>query len=424
MDNNIKIEIILDTLELIKKSIINNVNNGEDYNLIKCPKYNPCYIKYGSGYKKLLGKIFKNLDHKKNFSGKYVKEFIDELVSEILENRIETVAKNPLIVDVFDDYFHEIIVYIPLEGIELEIDNLKIGNTILKKFDQSQKDFHLNKLDSMFTINPHVDNNEKKALMTHMNESLSEIVGKTCGEYRVFAEKDKGLELAEIECKKILDLLRYAISFLHHKNNNINVGFHGDLNSAIRYTLIAKSDFKTYHFIQKKIGPLFEFKISQEVSKELEKIGFNSISKIIKKPEVKLSDFEKTILLSLHWFSDSQTQSENDNEFLSLMVSIEIMLSPGKNENIVSVISEYTALILHKPNKYYNAIKEFKELYDKRSQIVHGSYNDVDKKELDKLRFITKNLLNWMVQNKIQFNSKDDMLSFLKEQNYKMKIFN
>jgi hypothetical protein len=104
------------------------------------------------------------------------------------------------------------------------------------------------------------------------------------------------------------------------------------------------------------------------------------------------------------------------------MVSIEIMLSPGINKPVTKSIAESIAIISHNSKRYDDAIDEFKELYAKRSQIIHGTPKSVEKKDLINLRYITKHLIIWMIMNKDQFNSKEDMLRFLKDQIYRYKI--
>jgi len=55
----------------------------------------------------------------------------------------------------------------------------------------------------------------------------------------------------------------------------------------------------------------------------MERIGAFKLSDILAKPEKQLTDFEKTLLRTLHWFSSSLTQPEIENQLLNMITCLE-----------------------------------------------------------------------------------------------------
>ena len=84
-------EIILKAIKVFRKSDIFKESFGEDYKEIKTDGKS-IFIKYNQNeYKSLLGQIFKGLSINNLFTTDLVKEFINDLVTEILKKGIDDV---------------------------------------------------------------------------------------------------------------------------------------------------------------------------------------------------------------------------------------------------------------------------------------------------------------------------------------------
>jgi hypothetical protein len=250
-NNKITIEtkkkLILDTVDLIENSEVFFESYGTNYRKIEIHG-NSIFIKYNERkYNVLLGEIFRDLKLKNNFSKEYVDEFISDLVTEIFEKGLDKVEKDPLMADIFEDTFYESIVYIPLDGIKMEKQLLTVGKINLREFTQKDADFHIQNISYLMAINPHYTNKRANGIVELEKERISRLIG-VCAEFQVYADPKKAIDLAEKECEKVLDLFRWTVSYIHHRNHNVYIGMKGEIPRSSRETLVAKTDFRSYNW--------------------------------------------------------------------------------------------------------------------------------------------------------------------------------
>lgn len=105
-----------------------------------------------------------------------------------------------------------------------------------------------------------------------------------------------------------------------------------------------------------------------------------------------------------HFESSDQTYSINQS-FLSLMTCIEIIFSPG-NE-LKNRVSRGVAILLgNSPEKSREIFSHMKDLYDKRSKLVHSGKKVVEK-DLFLLRHYAREALKKLVSNRVGVNLED-----------------
>ena len=116
---------------------------------------------------------------------------------------------------------------------------------------------------------------------------------------------------------------------------------------------------------------------------------------------------ESSLQLAFGSFELSYRIRDRNMSFLSLMISLEALLNPDRQE-VTYRVSRNTAVLLGKDKKDSKKIfDEIKNLYGKRSQIVHtGNSNSIDEKDLLKLRhYVRESIkeLNKISDNKVEF---------------------
>ena len=122
--------------------------------------------------------------------------------------------------------------------------------------------------------------------------------------------------------------------------------------------------------------------------------------------------FKRSFLqLSFENFELSYQIHDRNLSFLSLMISLETLFNPGQQE-LRHRVSRNTAVLLGKNKKNSEKIfGEIKNLYDKRSKIVHtGNSNSINEEDLLKLRHYVRESIKEI--NKIGDN-KDELLKIL-----------
>lgn len=368
---------------------------------------------YKQFYDELTGDIFKGFKLGNGFSGDYVRKFIDMLISDTLKTGIELVKKNPLIIDSFDDEFQEVFVYIPLDGIKIEVDELKIGKLTLRKMNELEVDYIYNQFLYLWANNQLVSKKMFEFNSNIIKNVILNFKDKTIAEFMIFAEEKLAVEEAKKECEGVIDLLRFSCQFFHTKEKT-SIGLESEIQRGNYQIIVHKADFYGYEIPNEYIGPVFEFEINDSTLDFMEETGIIKLSKIFGKSSRERTDFEKMIISGLHWFSDSMTQKQVENQFLSLMICLEIFLTPG-GERISGFISEAAAKIIC--DELIDRIelkKVIKEMYEKRSKIVHGSGKKLPNiGDVYQLQHIVANLLVWMVNRSDYFTKKKDLIDFI-----------
>ena len=122
--------------------------------------------------------------------------------------------------------------------------------------------------------------------------------------------------------------------------------------------------------------------------------------------------FKRSVLqLAFESFELSYQIHDRNLSFLSLMISLETLFNPGRQE-LRHRVSRNTAVLLGKDKKdSENIFVEIKNLYDKRSKIVHtGNSNSINEEDLLKLRHYVRESIKEI--NKMGDN-KDELLKVL-----------
>lgn len=125
----------------------------------------------------------------------------------------------------------------------------------------------------------------------------------------------------------------------------------------------------------------------------------------------KLPFKESSLQLAFGSFELSYQIRDRNMSFLSLMISLEALLNPDRYE-VTHRVSRNTAVLLGRDKEDSKTIfSEIKDLYNKRSKIVHtGNSNSIDEGDLLKLRHYVRESIKEI--NKIGDN-KDELLKIL-----------
>jgi len=161
----------------------------------------------------------------------------------------------------------------------------------------------------------------------------------------------------------------------------------------------------------KLIGQIALFKLDNESIGKMEKIGAFKLFDTLAKERQQLSDFEEALFRSIRWFSNHLDQYEIENQFLSLVVCLETLLTPRDNDPICNAIAEGIAILsITNDNNGDDMIEKrmdlksrVKKLYRKRSGISHGGKKQMFESEVRELKMIAMILLMEMIRRKHEF---------------------
>lgn len=199
-----------------------------------------------------------------------------------------------------------------------------------------------------------------------------------------------------------------------------NKFLHSYLDPTIRLMRLFKEGnicmpLRYYYFIDNGIPKSFtrtetHLHISPEPKYTLEDSEISDLDKFIQ--DTKLPFAEPLLQLAFENFELSYQTHDMNLSFLSLMISLEILFHPSGQGELTYRISRNAAVLLGKDKKDSKEIKgNVKELYSKRSAIVHaGKSNSMNKEDLLKLRHYVRESIKEF--NKIG-KSKGEVLDLL-----------
>jgi hypothetical protein len=343
-------------------------------------------------YEILVRKSIDRLDSSDKFTELTLEKFIDELLFSAVVGRSKEQILNEL--DSFlkhiESFNNEVLVYVPIEGLRLKFDNLRIGEITFKRMDRSS-----------FLEMAGVHETEPDWLFA---------------EFRVIAEPKRALERAQKEAEIAIDILRYALSSLRQSNEGFAIGIEGEVAKSIsRYPIIElNQSSESVSCLEVRRGVS---NITIDLAEVLEKSGANEVVNILNSSHSN-NDFEKAILRAIHWFSLAETHTGNENKLLALITCLETFLTSEYGNPIRNTIAEGTAIVVEETLETRKYIKQrVNDFYKQRSSISHGggskSTLDADIAELKK---IVQAFIQAMIKRKAEFNARKDVLSWIDDQ--------
>ena len=204
----------------------------------------------------------------------------------------------------------------------------------------------------------------------------------------------------------------------------MNVSLKAEENRQVRWTPIISCNMKSVSLKSELIGQIALFKLDNESIGRMEKIGAFKLFDILAKERQQLSNFEEALLRSIHWFSNHLDQYEIENQFLSLVICLETLLTPRNNDPVCTAIADGVAILsITNDNNGDDMIEKrmdlksrVKKLYRKRSGISHGGKKQIFESEVRELRMIAQILIIEMIRRKDEFQSQEELLSWIEKQ--------
>lgn len=341
-------------------------------------------------YQILVRKTINKIDSYDKFTESQLEDWISELlVSAVIGRTKEEILKElDSILNHIENYNTEVLVYIPIEGLKLEFDNLKIAEITFKKISQSS----FLKMAGYET--------ERDWLFA---------------EFRAVAEPTQALKRAQEKAEFAMHILRYALAFLENSNQLYAIGLEGEVGKTIsKYLIIKPANPNIIGCLEVTRGIS---NIGINLEETLENSGANEVVNILNMGNA-TSDFEKAILRAIHWFSLAEKQPGNENKILALITCLETFLTSEAGNPIRNTVSEGSAIILEKTLESRKYIKQrINEFYNQRSSISHGggSKNILDS-DIAELKKLVQLFIQNMIKRRSEFKARKDVLKWIDDQ--------
>lgn len=373
-------------------------------------------------YEQLLEQLLLQERWQEKYSAQYLDKAIQTIVATLLkEGRTPELAKRLFeqLKGEFDTFSEEYKVYIPVEGLNLLEDSFPMGKITFRKMTDALISDMFNQMKTIALCTTSATE-IKEANIAWVKQRIDSLRGTICAECCIVADSQRAREKAEEETRRVLDVLRYAISMLFSRGLNTMIGLRGEVSSSTYIVPTISLDGQRYELHLTNKGPLQPLILSPENIQKMEEIGIFEVAAILKHSE-HMTGFEKVLLRSIHWFASSQTQFEKENEFLNLMTCLETLLTPSGmaliSPSLANQVAEGVARLLAAELEDRIALKKrVHTLYGMRSGTSHGGQKTIQETDLLDLRSIALALIAQMIQRKNEFPNHEALLRMLEEQ--------
>src|SRR5713226_3389268 len=262
------------------------------------------------------------------------KQYIEGIVNQVLSNlhRDGNADKAPEYLDAviadLDNYTLEQTVYLPVDGIAMQVDELKLGKLLLKNMSgETLLNFEQKVVAGIMQRSPQRGN--EQLLAAWRKDALSILRNEAVAIYTTVAEPTKVQERAEEEWYQVAHILRYFIFLAYQKNWHIGFGLRGDVRYGVGQAIVIPSTYETFskHETLKSPQP---FVITQEIVAGMKQLGVFALTDMLDPQNA--TAFSDTLLTGIGWVANALIQDEPANEFLSLVSCLETFLTREKTD--------------------------------------------------------------------------------------------
>lgn len=393
----------------------------------------------------ILREIFQDSFVKNTFPMSFIEDQINRLISLSfklpLEERPKFFAEQ---IKEFPDNLKKSIkewtIIVPIDNLKIE-KKFTIGDVIFYPSDNNQNfDRIVDLFKEVLKENTHYSNEQKEALI---NDQLKVLRDSAKGSLVTFAEvKTKGI--IEIAQNEAMNKIRMSLNIARLYNLPYDdsgrkyFGICGEvIRSNLRYIMRYESGKPSLRPIMERTGFVLPFEFTEKRLQFMKENGYSDLEALF--VAKKQTEFEKRLLTSIYWYGeainteihfDSKDNLESNSDFthlqyfnlnqqfLKLMVALESVLLFNNDEPISNNISERSAFLLANCFKGRKKVKRvIKELYAKRSKIVHHGNSVLTPWDLHQLSWIVQNtIFNLIKLNKtIPLNDKKDLQEYFEK---------
>ncbi|MBE7549350.1 MAG: hypothetical protein HS127_20230 [Planctomycetia bacterium] len=370
-------------------------------------------------YDELVKMLLREKNWGDKFSEKYIRKELQTIIAKIIKSAEQQKDTNDLLekfINSLVNYNKEWIVLVPLSGLVMKLNSVQLGKVTIYTITKEKAEKFFVNIDVIVKSMKYTEE-EKQQIIQSLREYSKNTQNNICAEFRVIAEPDRALERAEEETLRVLDIIRYSIPSLYHDDQRVKVSLMGEITTIVKCSPMISSDSKSFTLNNQVIGPLIPFELSDNSMKQMEKIGAIKLLAILTKPKEQVSEFERILLRSVHWYSSSLTQYEIENQFLNLITCLETFLTPRDGNPIGTAIAEGVVILITTGVENRIALKkEIQKLYGLRSAVSHGGKKEILESDVKELNKIVRRLIMNMIRRIDEFKSQKELLSWIEEQ--------
>ena len=227
----------------------------------------------------------------------------------------------------------------------------------------------------------------------------------------------KAVEIAYVS----INALRAFTHVLYSHTRKSFFGLPNEIQSGTWLTVLFGNDEnKGFHIDSHQRQSLVTFEINEtNINKLNEYCYFQKIQQILATPPDKRKDIENVIIQTLQALGNSIVSPTIDMKFLNCTIALERLLIAEGEETTTERFTDRLTFILSDDPQHRLRIKEkAKELYNKRSKIVHAAFFGVEEEDYHLFENWAISILVHILKNYPKYKSHKDFCNITDELKY------
>lgn len=364
-------------------------------------------------FRQLISDIQCQSEWRGKFSEKYISKELRKILSG-LSSRIPA-SLIPRLEDFIEHLqgFREVRqLVMPIQGLKLEVEAFRLGRTTFKPADQQQLDQLKGRTENTI-LGMQQSDEDKEYWRLHYREVIDERLGAfdTLAFSETVAEVDQARINASDDIDMALNVLRFLAPYTQDLSEYVGLGLPGQFAKAA-YSSIVFSEDGSFNTDFPLAGRYLPFKVDAQF---IERHGdaLKSLSEIIVSRA--RSELEDRILVAIQWAGRAQSDSQPQQQLLSLITALECLLNPTDGRPFRIGLSESAALLIGSDDldKRLSLFDFLSSMYDRRSKVSHGGSVDVTNSDIRSLQRVVGAVIMKIVGIRTNFDTRKKLESFL-----------
>jgi hypothetical protein len=344
--------------------------------MIECSNGSERYIISGAEAVATFRGLTSNIQSQPEWHGKFSEKYISTELRKILaglsvgapetlDSRLEDFIKS---LQEFNEV-RELVT--PIQGLKLEVEAFRLGGVTFRPTDPSQINQLKGRAEQTIESLKHADE-DKMYFREHYQKVIEERLGvfDALAFSETVAEADQARINALQNINMALNVLRFLTPYTQELPEYVGLGLPGQFASAA-YSSIVFSKDGSFNADFPLAGRYLPFKVDHHFL-QCHGSALESLSEIIVSPS--RSEIEERILVAIQWAGRAHSDSQSQQQLLSLITALECLLNPTDGRPFRIGLSE-SAVFLVGSEDLEGRIKLFhflSSMYEARSKISHG----------------------------------------------------
>jgi hypothetical protein len=307
------------------------------------------------------------------------------------------------------------LVTIPLSGVELQMDELYIGRTRLRRMDAEKASIIMGAVNRI-SLTMKGPQNAKDTYVTFTQRTVDQLIGATIAEISEPGDPDLAQGRAETRCLTAIDVLQFMAGLFAHSEQRIRVDFRSVESAGFRSVLLLSEDGTHFVQNQNRFGPSGSFLVTPDIMEQMKSSRLIEIFDILSKEDTEQTEIEELIVRATHWFADAELQRNPSNKLQSYVTCLDMFFSSRDGEATTAVQDGIAYLLGGTAEQRIEIHKFVGAAYDYRSRASHEGADFRLPEMIVKLKSLTVNFLATIVERRADLQTKKALKQWVYEQ--------